>query len=79
MHGWRDWDLGGGTKALPGQLDDWRRRRGLPVEDSWDFNKVDDPLEDLRNDKDRLTLIAAAPVPPVEVDVAVRATEWNGA
>ena len=48
----------------------------LPV-DSWDFNKVD-PLEDLRNDKDRLTLIAA-PVPPVEVDVAVRATEWNGA
>ena len=50
---------------------------GLPVEDSWDFNKVD-PLEDLRNDKDRLTLIAA-PVPPVEVDVAVRATEWNGA
>ena len=49
----------------------------LPVDDSWDFNKVD-PLEDLRNDKDRLTLIAA-PVPPVEVDVAVRATEWNGA
>ena len=74
MHGWRDWVLG---EALPGQLDDWRRRRGLPVEDSWDFNKVDDPLEDLRNDKDRLTLIAAAP--PVEVDVAVRATEWNGA
>ena len=63
---------------LPGQL---QMIDGLP--DSWDFNKVDPPaVEFLRNDKDRLTLITPLPLgpdPPVEVDVAVRATEWKGA
>ena len=64
------------TRLLPGQL--WMID-GLP--DSWDFNKVDPPVEFLRNDKDRLTLITPPPLPdpPVEVDVAVRATEWKGA